>query len=304
MEILIGADVDPILPARLDRSLEGDIWGPVDLIQGLENHLGQDLPPITWLIRVDDSVRFATGSYVSGYRSRSKTWERLVSRGHELGWHVHFISTRSGVGRFDPDPEWFHEAYRAAATCFPVSAARMGWDYGSNTVFTRLEEANIPLDFSALPGNIIWQRAGSDQVLVDWLGSPEHPYFPSRSDYRVAGENPRRVLEAPITQFDNDAVGVVKRIFRRTTKGRFTLQGLTKKTRLLTQPWRDLPSSRSANWAFFFHPEDLTAEGVRNFALNVKKLASIPGARFVTATQAARWAGEARYCGPEKDAKH
>jgi hypothetical protein len=180
----------------------------------------------------------------------------------------------------------------------------MGWDYGSNTVFTRLEEANIPLDFSALPGNIIWQRAGSDQVLVDWLGSPEHPYFPSRSDYRVAGENPRRVLEAPITQFDNDAVGVVKRIFRRTTKGRFTLQGLTKKTRLLTQPWRNLPSTRSLNWTFFFHPEDLTTEGVRNFASNVKKLASIPGARFVTATQAARWAGEARYCGPEKDAKH
>jgi hypothetical protein len=46
--------------------------------------LSSDAPPITWLIRSDESVRFSTGDVTSGYVTRHDV-ASLVARGHELG---------------------------------------------------------------------------------------------------------------------------------------------------------------------------------------------------------------------------
>ena len=56
------------------------------------------MPPITWLIRSDESVRFATGDFASGYRLRQELWNSLASRGHQLGWHMHDYRARPRLG--------------------------------------------------------------------------------------------------------------------------------------------------------------------------------------------------------------
>ena len=91
VKVLIGCDVDPILPALLTRRPEGDIWAPLDRIPRLLGALGRDLPPITWLIRADETIRYSTGDYASGYASRQRMWSDFRNRGHEFGWHMHLL---------------------------------------------------------------------------------------------------------------------------------------------------------------------------------------------------------------------
>ena len=92
MKIVIGCDVDPVLPQRLTQPPAGDIWQCLAYVDRLMDALGNDAPPITWLIRSDESVRFSTGDFASGYVTRHGMWQSLVARGHELGWHFHLMS--------------------------------------------------------------------------------------------------------------------------------------------------------------------------------------------------------------------
>jgi hypothetical protein len=44
-------------------------------------------------------------------------------------------------------------------------------------------------------------------------------------------------------------------------------------------------------WAFYFHPEDLTPDGIACFAANLARLRRVPGVEFLTASgMLERWA--------------
>src|SRR5260370_5946825 len=101
MKILIGCDVDPILPPLLSHPLSNDIWKCLGYLSSLLDMAKGSLPPITWLIRSDASVRFATGDFGSGYTMRRCLWETLVADGHELGWHMHLMSFDERLGSFE-----------------------------------------------------------------------------------------------------------------------------------------------------------------------------------------------------------
>jgi hypothetical protein len=47
---------------------------------------------------------------------------------------------------------------------------------------------------------------------------------------------------------------------------RFTLSGLHNKTRVLTEPWPELPKAGGEVWVFHFHPEGLAGEDLRHFS--------------------------------------
>ena len=115
--------------------------------------MGHALPVITWLIRSDETVRFCTGSYSSGFTSRQKLWRSLANQGHELGWHMHNLSFDWSRGRFsfDPNPYWLSAAHDSLTEHYPVRATRVGWDYGSTELFNTLDRIGIRIDFSALP---------------------------------------------------------------------------------------------------------------------------------------------------------
>ena len=284
MKILLGCDVDPALPAPLTRPPVANIWQCLDNVERFLDAAGGTLPPITWLIRADESVRFSTDCFDSGYLSRQQLWQSLASRGHELGWHFHLMSYDKARGSFgfDADPAWLSSAHHAIAAHFAVRATRTGWDYGSDVLLRRLDALGIVVDFSALPGHIGWQWAGSDKLRVDWSRCPKTPYHPSSDDYQRPGE--LALLEVPITPFVNSFAGMVKRLGWRLRNGSGSIAGLRSKTRMLTQPWTGLPSSHSPVWAFFFHPEDLDRQGIEEGLRNLRRLQSMPDAEFVRAS--------------------
>lgn len=282
--VLIGADVDPRISGM--RRPSWDPWDPLEQIANLESALGNDLPAITWLIRADDTIRQLTGSFESGYLSRWALWERLQSRNHEMGWHFHHWTFRESCNVFDPDPQWLGEAYQALSRYFPVLSTRMGWDYANNAAMRKLELLGVCLDFSALPGHIVWVTMEGKRILVDWRHCGAEPYHPSAADYQTPGASPLRLWEVPICSFPADAATAAKRILWRAAHGEYSFRGLFNKTRVLTASWRELPP-RLDVLAFYFHPEELTGTGIANFINNVAKLREQFDPEFVTGQELA-----------------
>jgi hypothetical protein len=285
MMVLIGADVDPRLPGIRDR-ISWDPWDPLDLISNLETGLGQDLPRISWLIRADDTIRHVTGSFVSGYTSRSDLWDRLQSRDHELGWHFHHWTFLRDSNGFDPDPAWLPEAHDAVSRCFPVLATRTGWDYANDVTIRRLDSLGVRVDFSALPGHVIPWTVEGQRFVVDWRRCPRVPYHPSAADYQRSGEASLRLLEVPIASFRAGAAAVARRVLWRTVHRQWSFTGVAATTRLMTASWADLPAPADV-LAFYFHPEELTSAGIANFAGNVARLRAQFDPEFVTARELA-----------------
>lgn len=285
MKVLIGCDVDPVIPTDPARRFDGDIWSPLEAIPRLGAALGDALPPITWLIRADDSIRALTGDFATGYLSREPLWTGLRRAGHELGWHMHVLRWQPGQGlTLDPEPSWLAEAHASLARHFPVRATRTGWDYGSDFLLGELARLGVRLDFSALPGNRVWVDYGGERLLVDWIGTPERAYRPARGDYRRPGPEPLPLVELPVTQFRNPLLGRIKRCAWRLRNRCFTLAGLGNKTRLLTERWDRLPPRRAGAWVFYFHPEDLAGDGLGRAGENLARLRALPGVEFVTAS--------------------
>lgn len=294
MKILIGCDVDPVLPPVLDRRPEGDVWECLDRITLLLESMGEALPKVTWLLRADQSVEFSTGTFLTGYSSHRSLWDRLQERGHELGWHMHTMSYSPMEEQFvfDSDPVWLIEAHERLASCFPVRATRTGWDYGSNSLLSIFDRLGIVVDFSALPGNALWFSTGKVALMTDWRYCPTVPYHPDRNDYQRSSDDPLSLWEVPTAQFRRSLAGSLARGLLRLRHGCFSFSGVANQTQLLTDWWRGLPRPADDVWAFFFHPYDLTEVGIRNLQTNLRWLESVPGVEFKTATEIAAWLSE------------
>ena len=197
------------------------------------------------------------------------------------------FNRQHGSFGFDPAPSWLSAAHHALAEHFRVRATRVGWDYGSTALFNSLDKLGIQIDFSAVPGNIVWRRAGPERVVVDWRRCSPVPYHPDRDDYQKAGPNALRLLEVPITQFSNSVPGMVKRCAWRIGNRCFSMTGLRNKTLKMTDPWPPPPVSHSGVVALFFHPEELAESGVSHFVRNVEQLRQLQDVNFVTASQLA-----------------
>jgi hypothetical protein len=284
MKIVIGCDVDPALPHQLTRPPTADIWQCLENIERLLDAAHGELPPVTWLIRSDESIRFSSGCFDSGYIAQEPLWRSLAARGHELGWHFHLMSFNPARGSFgfDADPAWLTAACVALRAHFDVRSTRTGWDYASTTLFRRLDALGIAVDFSALPGHIGWQWAGDDRLCVDWSRALDVPYHPADDDYQRGGA--LGLLEVPIAHFRNSPVELVKRAAWRLRNGSVTMSGMRRKTRMLTQPWDGLPETRGPAWAFYFHPSDLHPEGIAACLRNINRLKELPEAEFVAAS--------------------
>lgn len=96
------------------------------------------------------------------------------------------------------------EAFAAYVRALPGrgKTVRMGWSYHNNETFSTLEQLGVEVECSAIPGLRILSK-NSDvhkDGFYDWNGTPDHPYFPSRLDYRRPAqdtEEATRLLEVP-----------------------------------------------------------------------------------------------------------
>jgi hypothetical protein len=289
MLVVIGADVDPRLPG-MRRLPDWDPWDTLEHIPHLESALGADLPPITWLLRADDTIRHVTGAFDSCYLSRRDMWTRLHARGHELGWHFHHWTFGATDGGFDPNPPWLSAAHAALSRHFAIQATRTGWDYCNSSTMRTLAALGVAIDFSSLPGQLVWWSIDGERILVDWKRAPGHPYRPGRDDYQQPaggpGDDALRIWELPIAAFRATLMTMAKRTVWRLLHGELSLAGVAAKTLMMTQPWPRAPRPADV-LAFHFHPEDLTAAGVDAFARNVTLLKQAFNPEFVTASVAA-----------------
>jgi hypothetical protein len=286
MKILIGCDVDPI-PAPVDRLPSGrDIWRCIDNLEVLIAAARGRLPPITWLIRADESVRLRSGDFASGYTTRRPLWQILAANGHELGWHMHFKSydARRRCFGFDPNPNWLPEAWQAISACYPVRSIRTGWGYVSNELIRQFENFGIAVDFSAIPGGFAWHSVGRDKFVVDWSRCPGIPYHPSARDYQARGK--LNLLEIPLAQFPNSIFGMAGRLAKRLANGSRSLSGMRYVTRTMSDPWAAMPASKGEVWAFYFHMRGFAGAGLEHFLRNLEYLRNLPDAEFVTASAA------------------
>jgi hypothetical protein len=291
VNILIGCDVDPVLPSILDRRPNGDVWECLNRIDALLGGMGKDMPPVTWLIRADQSVKFSTGTFESGYSNHRSLWEKLQEQGHELGWHMHTMSYAALQKQFvfDPVPDWLANAHDSLASSFKVNATRTGWDYGSSALLSTLDRLGVVVDFSALPGNALWFKLGKVTLMTDWRVCPTEPYHPGGNDYQRSGPAPLKLWEVPAAQFRRSLAGSVARGLLRLRHGCVSMVGLANQTLLLTDHWRELPPEANDVWAFFFHPYDLTETGIRHFQTNIRRLQNLPDVEFKTATEVSTW---------------
>jgi hypothetical protein len=240
------------------------------------------------MIRADDSVRFATGKFDSGYLRIGKTWDQLSDEGHELGWHMHLMSYDAAAGcySFNPEPAWLGAARESLAQHFDVRSTRTGWDFCSNWLMRRLDELGVVVDLSALPGNVIWQAAGKTTIEVNWLRAASSPYHPAADDYQKNGN--LQILEVPMTGFPNSVAGMARRLAWRLRHACLSVKGLGSRHTMLTERWKQPPRSSAKTAAFFFHPSGLTASGIENFRTNLDTIRSLFNAEFVTASNLAR----------------
>jgi len=190
---------------------------------------------------------------------------------------------------FDPEPNWLAQAHESLASSFPINATRTGWDYGSNELHSALDRLGVIVDFSALPGNALWFSLGKVSLMTDWRRCPAAPYHPSASDYQQSGPAPLKLWEVPAAQFHRPLAGAAARGLLRLRHGCFSMLGLTNETKLLTDPWQELPRESTDVWAFFFHPYDLTKTGIRNYQANILRLQNLPDVEFKTATEVSTW---------------
>jgi hypothetical protein len=328
LAVVIGCDADPDGDLHPRTGL-AECWRGIDegiplLVDLLDWRYG-GRPHVTWLLRADPQISMVAGAYDYLFESRQNLWRDLVARGDEIGWHPHLFGWSPTADAFVPvlDVADFPEdALRAAhAACkrwYPMASVRTGWSFHSNQLMTLLDECDVQVDFSALPGSrVSVARPAGGVWRHDWSGTPTEPYHPSLHDYRRpgAGGQSLGLLELPITQ---TPVPVGKRVARFARRlGNSLRQGgvdrprwrdLTRRTVRLTQRAAALDAeiarlaarAAAGTPAFFvtyFHPRELLQPSILDCVAHnldvLERAAETHGIEleYVTASAAAKLVG-------------
>lgn len=168
----------------------------------------------TWFVRLDAHIGHVYGRADYILRRHAGAFDWLRSRGHEIAWHHHAFEQHDGEWRPTADDAVVAEQLRAEsdlARHHGLGASRMGWGFHTNRTMAALDELGWQIDSTALPRpSYPW-----DALPRDWSVSPQHPYHPSRADYRVPGTPARALLEIPMTTVllssrDDSQPGVVR----------------------------------------------------------------------------------------------
>jgi hypothetical protein len=170
---------------------------PYDLADSI-NLLGSQVP-ITWFVRIDGQLRDILGTSLYLLEKFEEFWHRVRSWGHELGWHPHLY--RQSRPEDEPtlitDPgeacDELNRLWGDLVTCsFKPKAFRNGEGWQHPKILSVMEKFGLLCDSTAIPG-----RSGGLNHPMNWIGTPNQPYFPDASDIRKPGAE-RPLLEIPM----------------------------------------------------------------------------------------------------------
>lgn len=160
----------------------------------------------TWFVRVDDRVEAVEGDRTFLLDLLAGDWRESVGRGDEIGLHPHLYRRegRGWVRETESEPIASQLAASVAAMSergFRPVSSRIGEGFHSNGTMKALEDLDIQVDSTALPGRT---RRDATRVM-DWEVTPPFPYHPSKADYRRPGADGLRLLEVPLSMIPTKA---------------------------------------------------------------------------------------------------
>ena len=172
----------------------------LEAIKDCEDKFGTKIKK-TWFVRADNQLKDIYGD--TGYLLKRyfALWRKQMIEGDEIGLHLH-IYQKSTDNKWiqETRPEYLikkiREGYDAMKeNNFKPLSSRIGEAYMSNEIVSTLNKLGIKIDSTAMPGRV----RKDAKFQLDWLGTSQLPYHPSKDDYRVPGENQLNLLEVPMS---------------------------------------------------------------------------------------------------------
>jgi hypothetical protein len=200
--VIYVANTVDIDPDNFDSSIFGDkkvlSWRGIDeglpeLIEKVKELIDTSFqsPKFTWFIRIDNELKNMCGSYGYLLDRYGDFWRKRKNEGDEIAWHPH-------VNTLEQLRESYDYLKNRGERFFSV---RIGEAFHSNAFMAELASYGFAVDSTALPG-----RARNDRErFFDWQPTPERPYFPSKEDYRVPGDDHFGILEVPMSMVKTKA---------------------------------------------------------------------------------------------------
>ena len=167
-------------------------------LRGIEDSFGEEIK-FTWFIRADNQLKTIYGN--AGYllERYNTLWNDLKNVGDEIGWHPHIYCLDAGKWKLETRDDYLEkkliESYETITRYFNVTSARVGEGFQSNRSIQVLDRLGIKVDSTALPN----RKRKDNERFFDWIGTPEHPYYPSKNDYRTPGADELNILEVPMS---------------------------------------------------------------------------------------------------------
>jgi len=151
----------------------------------------------TWFVRCDKQLEilYGRGDYLL-HKYIGLLRERFNSD-DEIAWHAHLydhdLSILQDEKRLLADIQEFYKLFKSHS--LHQDSSRIGRAYCSNHIIKALFKSGIQVDSTAMPG-----RKRNDEInKFDWETTPLHPYYPSKSDYRIPGKDHFKILEVPFS---------------------------------------------------------------------------------------------------------
>ena len=183
------------------RGIEEGIPLVTSCLRGYKDSFGSTFKT-TWFVRVDNQIKTFFGDSAYLLEKYKTLWGQLEKEGDALGWHSHLYRRKLDEWEQEDRPlsidNDLREGFQAASQKgYHFKLSRIGGAYGSNQVMQSLDELGIQLDSSAMPGR------KREDTKMDWLDTPQKPYYPSIQDYRKPLKvGNRAILEVPLSMVD------------------------------------------------------------------------------------------------------
>lgn len=177
-------------------------WRAIARIPDIKRVFDEFGAVVTWFVRADDQLRAIYGSAAYLHTEYSGLWRDLATTGDEIGWHPHLYEWDEVRCAYSVDTDEIRCAMKLRSIhnelrALRFDSVRVGEAFHGNALMSALCELGLKVDSTAIPGR---RRADSARIF-DWSSTPNEPYYPSATDYRVPGKQDQRlrILEVPLT---------------------------------------------------------------------------------------------------------